>query len=132
MPASRRCAVPVLALPAQPSPPLSSMEQEYLERKLRGAEKVLAANPAVRLHWMENAIHDIPLQQPQALAGSHPGLRALPSRLETDQLDTHSIAREDNIHRRAAESAETEDYRYKLCVLCASAVRLFLCMIRYK
>jgi pimeloyl-ACP methyl ester carboxylesterase len=29
---------------------------------------VLVANPAVRLHWMENAIHDIPLQKPQALA----------------------------------------------------------------
>jgi pimeloyl-ACP methyl ester carboxylesterase len=62
-----RC--PVLALPAQPAPPLSPMEQEYLERKQSGAEKVLAANPAVRLHWMENAIHDIPLQHPQALAG---------------------------------------------------------------
>jgi pimeloyl-ACP methyl ester carboxylesterase len=61
-----RC--PVLALPAQPSPPVSSMEQEYLERKRGGAEKVLAANPAVRIHWMEDAIHDSPLQKPQALA----------------------------------------------------------------
>jgi pimeloyl-ACP methyl ester carboxylesterase len=61
-----RC--PVLALPARPAPPLSLMEQEYLERKQRGAEKVLAANPGVRLHWMEDAIHDIPLQMPQALA----------------------------------------------------------------
>jgi pimeloyl-ACP methyl ester carboxylesterase len=61
-----RC--PVLALPALPAAPLSSTDQEYLQRKQRGAEKVLAANPAVRIHWVEDSIHDIPLQKPQALA----------------------------------------------------------------
>jgi pimeloyl-ACP methyl ester carboxylesterase len=59
---------PVLALPARSAPPLSPPEQEFLERKQSGAEKVLDANPGVRLHWMEDAIHDLPLQQPQALA----------------------------------------------------------------
>jgi pimeloyl-ACP methyl ester carboxylesterase len=61
-----RC--PALALPAWPSTPDSQMEQEYLERKRGGAEKVLAANPEVRIHWMEDSIHDSPLQKPQALA----------------------------------------------------------------
>jgi pimeloyl-ACP methyl ester carboxylesterase len=62
-----RLSCPALALPALPAEPLSSMDREYLERKRAGAEKVLAANPHVRLHWMKDAIHDIPLQKPQAL-----------------------------------------------------------------
>jgi len=61
-----RC--PILALPVRPAQPISSHEQEFLDRKQSGAEKVLAANPKVRIQWMEDAIHDIPLQKPQALA----------------------------------------------------------------
>jgi len=61
-----RC--PVLAVPARPAEPFTEMEAEYLAYKERGAQRAQQVLPALKLHWMEDSIHDIPLQRPGALA----------------------------------------------------------------
>ncbi len=107
-----RC--PVLALPAQPPPPVSSMEQEYLERKRGGAEKVLAANPAVRIHWMEDAIHDSPAAKAAGAGGAYPGLRALSSGLKS-VLGQLCNSCEGNIYHRDSETTE-KNLNFKISV----------------
>jgi pimeloyl-ACP methyl ester carboxylesterase len=64
----RRLRCPVLMVPARPPEPHSPGEEEYLVYKESGIEQARAALPDLQVHWMENSIHDIPLQRPAALA----------------------------------------------------------------
>jgi pimeloyl-ACP methyl ester carboxylesterase len=63
-----RLRCPALALPARPSKPFSPGEREFLERKEWGIRQALAAQPKLQVAWMEDSIHDIPLQHPARLA----------------------------------------------------------------
>lgn len=64
----RRVRCPVLALPARPSQPLAPGEADYLAYKEAGAIQAQKALPGLRVRWMEDSIHDIPLQRPAELA----------------------------------------------------------------
>jgi pimeloyl-ACP methyl ester carboxylesterase len=59
---------PVLLLPARPAPPVSEAETAFLQLKEQGAAHLLSRHPGVALHWMEDSIHDIPLQRPAELS----------------------------------------------------------------
>jgi pimeloyl-ACP methyl ester carboxylesterase len=61
-----RC--PVLAVPARPPQPLSPRDQDYLALKEIGAARLVQLKQDIRLQWMEDTIHDIPLQRPVELA----------------------------------------------------------------
>jgi pimeloyl-ACP methyl ester carboxylesterase len=61
-----RC--PVIMVPARASEPLSPQEREFLAFKERGLAHAQETIRDVRIHWMENTIHDIPLQRPAELA----------------------------------------------------------------
>lgn len=63
-----RLNCPVLLIPARPPEPRSEDESAYLDMKAQGIEKIRRVNPRVEVHWMENSIHDIPLQHPGPLA----------------------------------------------------------------
>jgi pimeloyl-ACP methyl ester carboxylesterase len=62
-----RC--PVLAIPASPPGPLDEGEQIFLELKRQGLAKAQASIGDLQVRWMEDTIHDIPLQRPTELAG---------------------------------------------------------------
>jgi len=66
-----RC--PVLALPCRSTKPDSS---GHLAAKERGVEKARQALVRLQVRWMENAIHDVPLQQPEAVAAAIAGFAA--------------------------------------------------------
>lgn len=59
---------PVLMVPVAPAPPWSSWTEEWIVAKKRGIAQAQAMIPDLRVHWMENSVHDIPLQRPQELA----------------------------------------------------------------
>jgi len=59
---------PVLLVPARPAQPVSEAEKSFLELKEQGAAHLLSRHPEVALHWMEDSIHDIPLQRPAELS----------------------------------------------------------------
>lgn len=61
-----RC--PVLLVPARPAQPVSEAEKTFLELKEQGAAHLLSRHPEVALHWMQDSIHDIPLQRPAVLS----------------------------------------------------------------
>jgi len=61
-----RC--PALLLPAYPPSPLSTEEQDYLQTKEMGLAEILKVNSRVQYDWIQDSIHDIPLQHPQKLA----------------------------------------------------------------
>jgi pimeloyl-ACP methyl ester carboxylesterase len=61
-----RC--PVLLVPARPGLPRSDAEGEYLAYKEKGVQYILGTVQNARVHWMDDAIHDIPLQHPAELA----------------------------------------------------------------
>ncbi len=63
-----RLRCPVLIVPARPAEPLSPQEQEFLALKKRGVARAQETIKDVRVHWMEDSIHDIPLQRPAELA----------------------------------------------------------------
>jgi pimeloyl-ACP methyl ester carboxylesterase len=60
----RKVRCPVLAILAQPSQPENN---EFYQLKLKGIESAKLANPSLQVFWMPDAIHDIPLQRPEAL-----------------------------------------------------------------
>ena len=57
-----RC--PILLLPARQA----SDEAEWLASKARGVELAHRLQPAVRVRWFDDTIHDVPLQRPAELA----------------------------------------------------------------
>lgn len=62
-----RC--PVLAVPTSPPGPLDENEQTYLDLKRQGISKAQASIGELQVRWMEDTVHDIPLQRPTELAG---------------------------------------------------------------
>jgi len=59
---------PVLLLPARPPAPRSAAEEQRLAEKRRGVARARKAIRDVRVRWMRDTIHDVPLQRPLALA----------------------------------------------------------------
>lgn len=65
-----RVACPVLMVPAEPPEPRSEEEALYLAMKRQAAARAAEVIPDLRVHWMPDTIHDVPLQRPDALAGA--------------------------------------------------------------
>jgi len=63
-----RLRCPVLMVPARPKDPISPSDQPFLSAKERGIDKARMSIPKLQVHWMEDSIHDIPLQHPAELA----------------------------------------------------------------
>ena len=63
-----RLRCPVLLVPAQPTEPRSEGDEIFLAFKRRGVEQAQQRNKNLRVHWMVDSIHDIPLQHPAELA----------------------------------------------------------------
>jgi len=61
-----RC--PVLMVPARPPAPLSEFEQNWVAAKERGVALAQQSMQNLQVTWMEDTIHDIPLQRPVELA----------------------------------------------------------------
>ena len=61
-----RC--PVLMVPARPPAPLSEFEQNWVAAKERGVALAQESMHDLQVAWMEDTIHDIPLQRPAELA----------------------------------------------------------------
>ncbi len=60
-------ACPVMAVPARPKDP-QGLAADFMVLKERGVEHALKVRPDLRLEWMKDSIHDIPLQHPETLA----------------------------------------------------------------
>jgi pimeloyl-ACP methyl ester carboxylesterase len=63
-----RLRCPVLAVPARPAQTSASAEQQFLARKEVGLTRLVELIPGIQVRWMDNSIHDIPLQHPAELA----------------------------------------------------------------
>jgi pimeloyl-ACP methyl ester carboxylesterase len=63
-----RVHCPVLLVPARPAEPLSDRAREFLQSKEAGARLFLERSPHTQVAWMEDSVHDIPLQRPAELA----------------------------------------------------------------
>lgn len=61
---------PVLALLAVPRRPFSAQQEEMLAARQRAVARREAAQPLLRVEWLEDTIHDIPLQRPDAIAAA--------------------------------------------------------------
>jgi pimeloyl-ACP methyl ester carboxylesterase len=61
----QRVRCPVLMLPCRSAKPDSS---GYLSAKERGVEKARSVLPHLQVQWMDHAIHDVPVQRPEAVA----------------------------------------------------------------
>jgi hypothetical protein len=64
----RQVRCPLLLVPAIPSEPWTTMEAEYLAAKQAGVAQAEQNVSQLSVHWMEDSIHDIPLQRPRELA----------------------------------------------------------------
>ena len=62
-----KVSCPVLALPARPSEPSTQREKDFLAAKERGLDVATNRIRELRVNWMENSVHDLPLQRPQEL-----------------------------------------------------------------
>lgn len=63
-----RVRCPVLMIPARPKEPHSPPDQAYLQAKQRGIARAQQEIKDLRVAWMADTIHDIPLQRPNELA----------------------------------------------------------------
>jgi len=63
-----RLRCPALAALAVPPQPRSERDEQFLALKERGVERAQAALPGLQVHWMQDSVHDIPLQYPAKLA----------------------------------------------------------------
>ena len=61
---------PALLILAKSAPPISADQKPFLEAKRRGVERLQALRPGLQIQWMEDTIHDVPLQRPRELAQS--------------------------------------------------------------
>jgi len=61
-----RC--PALVIPARPPQPMAATDQDYLAAKERGVAQAQAVMRNLTVQWMDDTIHDIPLQRPHELA----------------------------------------------------------------
>jgi hypothetical protein len=64
----QRLRCPALLVPARSPEPRSEREAGFLAAKERGAAHLLSLNGQVSVHWMDETIHDIPLQRPAELS----------------------------------------------------------------
>ena len=71
-----RLRCPVLAVPARPPEPMTDRERDFLTQKERGIAIAQERMQDFRVHWMEDTIHDIPLQRPVELADQIASLAA--------------------------------------------------------
>jgi len=55
-------------VPAHPADPLSTLEGVFQEAKEQGINIAQEINAQLKVLWMENSIHDFPLQRPRDLA----------------------------------------------------------------
>ncbi len=60
----RKVQVPVLVLPTRHE----GDEPTYIQAKEIAAERARSVGKEVRVHWLEDSIHDVPLQRPNELA----------------------------------------------------------------
>lgn len=58
----------VLAIQAVDGEPTNERGEQFLRLKKQGAERAQKLLPEAKIVWMENTIHDIPLQRPEKLA----------------------------------------------------------------
>ena len=63
-----RVRCPALAVLAVPPQPRSERDEQFLALKERGVERARDVLPGLRVHWMQDSVHDIPLQYPAELA----------------------------------------------------------------
>ena len=63
-----RVRCPVLLVAASPPGPLSADEEAFLELKRKGVALAQSRMVDLRVRWMNDTIHDIPLQRPAELA----------------------------------------------------------------
>ncbi|RPI82658.1 MAG: alpha/beta hydrolase [Chloroflexi bacterium] len=63
-----RLRCPVLAAPVRPTPPFDVEEIEFLELKEKGIRRAQETIQNLRVEWMNESVHDIPLQKPLMLA----------------------------------------------------------------
>jgi pimeloyl-ACP methyl ester carboxylesterase len=63
-----RVRCPVLLVAASPPGPLSADEETFLELKRKGVALAQSRIVDLRVRWMNDTIHDIPLQRPAELA----------------------------------------------------------------
>jgi pimeloyl-ACP methyl ester carboxylesterase len=63
-----RVRCPVLMIPARPAGPLSESERAFLAFKERGIDRAREKIAQLQVQWMEDSVHDIPLQHPAELA----------------------------------------------------------------
>jgi pimeloyl-ACP methyl ester carboxylesterase len=61
-----RC--PVMAVPARPTAPMAGPSADFLALKERGLSRIREIKPDLRVEWMVDTVHDIPLQHPDRLA----------------------------------------------------------------
>lgn len=65
---------PVLALLALPAPPWDDARQDMIDTRRKVAEQRTALQPLLHVRWLEDTIHDIPLQRPAVLAEAIEGV----------------------------------------------------------
>jgi len=61
-----RC--PTLVIAAKPAEPISPDAQPFLQAKQRGIQQAQEEIRNLKVIWMDDSIHDIPLQRPAELA----------------------------------------------------------------
>lgn len=63
-----RLRCPAMAVLAVPQQPRSERDEQFLALKERGVERARVILPDLQVHWMQDSVHDIPLQYPAKLA----------------------------------------------------------------
>jgi pimeloyl-ACP methyl ester carboxylesterase len=63
-----RVRCPVLLLPSRPKAAAGREDREYLSMKERGVDRARQTLQRAHVRWMDDTIHDSPLQRPQELA----------------------------------------------------------------
>ena len=65
----QRVRCPVMIVAASPTGPFTADDEAFLEFKRRAVNDAQSQMENLRVHWMQDTIHDIPLQRPAELAG---------------------------------------------------------------
>jgi pimeloyl-ACP methyl ester carboxylesterase len=76
-----RLRCPVMIVSARPPEPLSQPELDYMASKEAGIAIARERIQRLQVHWMEDTIHDIPLQRPAELASLLAGFVASAKRV---------------------------------------------------
>jgi pimeloyl-ACP methyl ester carboxylesterase len=68
--ALERVRCPTLVISARPPEPRHLEEEAHLQLKDKGIERARRLIPDLQAEWMEDTVHDIPLQRPERLAST--------------------------------------------------------------